>query len=37
LRENYVRGLIEGAPDITLMIASDLHRRASNRACVAAA
>jgi MFS family permease len=37
LREDYVRGLVTGAPDVTLMIASDLHRRTSNRAAVAAA
>ena len=37
LREDYVRGLIKGAPEVTLMIASDLHRRASNRVAVAAA
>jgi predicted MFS family arabinose efflux permease len=37
LKEDYVRGLVKGAPDVTLMIASDLHRRASNRTAVAAA
>jgi len=37
LREDYVRGLVKGQPDVTLMIASDLHRRSSNRAVVAAA
>jgi MFS family permease len=37
LREDYVRGLVKDPPDVTLMIASDLHRRTSNRAAVAAA
>jgi len=37
LREDYVRGLVKGQPDVTLMIASDLHRRTSNRSAVAAA
>ena len=37
LREDYVHGLVKGAPEVTLMIASDLHRRTSNRVAVAAA
>jgi MFS family permease len=37
LREDYVRGLVKDPPDVTLMIASDLHRRASNRVCIGAA
>jgi hypothetical protein len=37
LHEDYVRGLVKDPPDVTLMIASDLHRRTSNRAAVAAA
>jgi MFS family permease len=36
LREDYVRGLISELPNVTLLIASDLRRRTSNRAAAAA-
>lgn len=36
LVEEYVQGLVKNVPDVTLLIASDLHRRASNPKAIAA-